>query len=78
MTAKNNNLLTFSYIILFSFWLLSYYIVIPVPLNLVVTSSLIVFIGSHRSLNLLLSESEGGVSIEDKEVYFYYNIRKYL
>lgn len=68
MSTKNNNLLTFSYVILFSFWLLSYYIVIPVPLNLVVTSSLIVFIGSHRSLNLLLSEAEGGVSIEDKEV----------
>ena len=60
---SSNNLLTFSYLVLFSFWLLSYYVIIPVPLNLVVTSSLIVFIGSHKSLSLLLSESEGGVSI---------------
>ena len=65
---SSNNLLTFSYLVLFSFWLLSYYVIIPVPLNLVVTSSLIVFIGSHKSLSLLLSESEGGVSIEEKEV----------
>lgn len=66
--TQHNTLLTASYLVLFGFWALSYFVVIPVPLNLVVTSTAIVFIGSHRSLNLLASESEGGVPREEKEV----------
>jgi minor histocompatibility antigen H13 len=61
-----NNLLMLSHFVLLLFWGLSYVIVIPVPLNLIVTSTLIVFIGSHRSLNLLVSEAEGGLSNEEK------------
>jgi len=68
MATKTDSLLTFAYIILFAFWGLSYYVVIPVPLNLIVTSTAIVFIGSHRSLNLLVSEEDGGPVKEEKEV----------
>lgn len=37
-------------------------------MNLIVTSTLIVYIGSHKSLRLLVSESEGGAAQADKEV----------
>jgi minor histocompatibility antigen H13 len=59
--------LVFAYLLLFSFWALSYFIVIPVPLNLIVTSTAIVYIGSYRSLNLLVSEANGGPRKEEKE-----------
>lgn len=36
--------------------------------NVVVTATLIVYIGSHRSLRLLATEEEGGVANADKEV----------
>ena len=64
----HNFLLTLSYVLLFSLWAVSYVFAIPVPVNLILTSTLIVFIGSHRSLALLVHESEGGRSSEDKEV----------
>jgi minor histocompatibility antigen H13 len=60
--------LNIAYLALFLFWFLSYYIVIPVPVNLIVTSTAIVFIGSQRSLHLLVSEQDGGPTKEDKEV----------
>eukprot|EP01038_Epipyxis_sp_PR26KG_P003960 gene3960-5679_t len=66
MAESINLMLTTSYIALFAFWLLSYFILIPIPLNLIVTSTLIVYIGSHRSLNLLLSESDGGTPTSEK------------
>jgi minor histocompatibility antigen H13 len=68
MNKNHNVFLTFSYLALFTIWAVSYYVVIPVPVNLIATSTLIVFIGSHRSLNLLTHESEGGVPSEEKEV----------
>jgi minor histocompatibility antigen H13 len=66
-TSGGNNLLLLSYALLFSFWAVSYFMVLPVPLNLIVTSTAIVFIGSHRSLSLLLSEAEGGPNKDEKE-----------
>jgi minor histocompatibility antigen H13 len=66
--SKSNVLLPFSYVLLFLFWISSNFIVIPVPLNLVVTSTLIVYIGSHRSLRLIISEQDGGKPAADKEI----------
>lgn len=66
--SDKNLLLTLSYVLLFSFWGISYFYAMPVVLNLTVTSTLIVYIGSHRSLRLLIHESEGGLSSKDKEV----------
>ncbi len=63
-----NSQLNIAYLVLFAFWAASYYIVIPVPVNLIVTSTAIVFIGSQRSLHLLVHESDGGPSKADKEV----------
>ena len=66
--AAHNLSLTASYVALFSLWGLSGLVVIPVPVNLIVTSSLILFIGCHRSLRLLATEAEGGARKEDKEM----------
>ena len=57
---SHNLLLTASYIALFSIWGLSGFVAIPVPVNLIVTSTLILYIGCHRSLRLLATEAEGG------------------
>lgn len=67
MGIGDNQLLLLSYILLFSFWALNYVIALPVSLNLIVTSTAIVFIGSHRSLSLLVSESDGGPKKDEKE-----------
>ena len=61
-------MLTLAYSILFGMWAASYYVVIPMSVNVVVTATLIVYIGSHRSLRLLATEEEGGVANADKEV----------
>lgn len=68
MANTGTVLLNLCYVLLFAFWAISYYVVIPVPVNLIVTSTTIVFIGSYRSLQLLVSEADGGPSKEDKEV----------
>jgi minor histocompatibility antigen H13 len=65
---QHNLLLTASYVLLFVFWGASNFILIPVSLNLIVTSSLIIYIGSHRSLRLLVTEDEGGVPAAQKEI----------
>ena len=65
---SHNLVLTASYIALFSIWGLSGFVAIPVPVNLIVTSTLILYIGCHRSLRLLATEAEGGVPKEEKEV----------
>jgi minor histocompatibility antigen H13 len=62
-----NSYLNLSYVALFAFWSLSYVILIPVPLNLICQSTLIVYIGSHRSLNLLVKEEHGGAAAGEKE-----------
>ena len=64
----HNLALTGSYVALFSIWGLSGFVAIPVPVNLIITSTLILFIGCHRSLRLLATEAEGGVPKEEKEV----------
>lgn len=56
---QHNLLLTLSYVLLFVFWGASNFILIPVSVNLIVTSTLIIYIGSHRSLRLLVTEDEG-------------------
>ena len=45
-------LLSVAYLLLFGFWAASYFIIIPVTLNLVVTASSIIIIGCFRSLKL--------------------------
>jgi minor histocompatibility antigen H13 len=68
MAARKNDLLTLAYCLLVGFWAISYLVALPIPVNLIVTSTAIIYIGSHRSLTLLLSEAEGGVSNDEKEV----------
>ena len=68
MVDSKNPLLTASYATLFSMWAYSYYYVLPMSPNVVITATLIVYIGSHRSLRLLATEAEGGVASNDKEV----------
>ena len=63
-----NGYLNLAYLTLFMFWALSYVIVIPVSLNLIVQSTMIVYIGSHRSLTLLVKEADGGAKSQDTEV----------
>lgn len=60
--------LNLAYLTLFALWALSYVVVIPVPLNLILTSTAIVFIGSQRSLHLLVAEEHGGVAKEEREI----------
>lgn len=66
--VEQNRYLNLSYLVLFLFWALSYVIVIPVALNLIVQSTLIVYIGSHRSLTLLVKEVDGGAKAQETEV----------
>jgi len=63
-----NVMLTLSYVILFGIWAISYWYAMPMSPNVVLTATLIVYIGSHRSLRLLATEEEGGVAAKDKEV----------
>lgn len=65
---QHNLLLTLSYIILFGIWALQSFVLIPVSVNLVTTSTLILYIGCHRSIKLLATEAEGGIPAADKEV----------
>jgi minor histocompatibility antigen H13 len=60
-------LLNLSYGLLFATWGLSYFVAIPVPVNLIISATTIVFIGSARSLRLLATEENGGVTQEDRE-----------
>jgi minor histocompatibility antigen H13 len=46
----------------------TYFLDIPVPCNLIVISSLIIYIGCHKSLNLLVSEADGGAKSKNKDV----------
>lgn len=66
--AVQNRFLNLAYLVLFLFWALSYVIVIPVSMNLIVQSTLIVYIGSHRSLTLLVKEADGGAKAHETEV----------
>jgi len=64
----NSTYLNASYLILFAFWALSYVVVIPPALSLIIQSTAIVYIGSHRSLTLLVKEADGGAKAGDTEV----------
>lgn len=67
MGVGDNQLLQVAYILLFSFWGVSYFYAMPIALNLIVTSTAIVYIGSHRSLHLLVAEEHGGPKKDEKE-----------
>lgn len=62
--------LTWAYLILTICWAWSAVapVLIPYQINVVITATCIVYIGCHRSLPLLLSEAEGGVTAAEKEV----------
>jgi minor histocompatibility antigen H13 len=60
-------LLNVSNVLLLGFWLISYFYPIPVPLNMIVSATTIVIIGSIRSLRLLIAEEHGGLSKNEKE-----------
>lgn len=68
MATSKNPLLLPAYVALFGIWALSYFYAIDMSVNVVATATLIVYIGSHRSLRLLATEEEGGYSKESKEV----------
>ena len=68
MATPKNPLLMPAYVALFGIWALSYFYAIDMSVNVVATATLIVYIGSHRSLRLLATEEEGGYSKESKEV----------
>lgn len=63
-----NVLLILSYLSLFGIWACSYFYALDMSLNVIATATLIVFIGSHRSLRLLATEDEGGAPVAEKEV----------
>ena len=65
---QHNIMLTLSYVILFGIWAMSYWYAMPMGPNVVLTATLIIYIGSHRSLRLLATEAEGGLAAKDKEV----------
>ena len=66
--TEGNFMLTLAYTIMFSMWAISYFYAIDVSINVVTTATLLVYIGSHRSLRLLATEDEGGMAAKDKEV----------
>lgn len=70
MNENTNYLLVASYAILAGLWGLSQKVLVPVPINVVATSTAIVYIGCHRSLRLRdPHDEEGNVkSAEDREV----------
>lgn len=68
-TADSFNLmLTLAYTALIGICTVSTVYVIPFYINVVVTSTLIVYIGCHRSLHLLTSEADGGIAEKDKDM----------
>ena len=61
--------LNLAYVALVGIWLINASsIILPVPVNVIIHSVLIIYIGCHRSLNLLATEEEGGAALEDREV----------
>eukprot|EP00605_Chrysophyceae_sp_TOSAG23-4_P002264 GSChrysophyteH1.ASY1.ANO1.2508.1 assembled CDS len=63
-----NPILSLAYTSLIGLWASSYFYVVPISFNVVSTATIIVYIGSHRSLRLLASESEGGTPKAEKDV----------
>lgn len=64
----SNNLLTGSYAALFFIWGISYFYAIPVSVNVIITSTILIYIGAHRSLRLLIDEVDGGAPSKDKDI----------
>ena len=60
-------MLIIAYHALFGIWVASYFFLIPVPVNLIVTSSLIIYIGCHRSLALLQTDEKTGEAVVERE-----------
>lgn len=61
-----NLLLLVSYVTLFGFWAGSYFYAFDMSLNVITTATLIIVIGSFRSLKLLATAEEGGSA--EKEI----------
>jgi hypothetical protein len=84
--VSGNLIFYLSYAALFGFWGLSNVVLIPVPVNLIATSTLIILIGCHRSLALLETGDDGKVVIEretiskedGKEIDFYNSAHIYI
>ncbi len=70
MNSERSFGLIAAYVVLALCWMWSSVasVLIPVPVNVVVSATCIVYIGCHRSLRLLISEEHGGVASADKEV----------
>lgn len=60
---SSNALLTPAYLLLFGLWGISNYVLVPVSVNLIATSTLVLYIGCHRSLRLLVK----GANAVEKE-----------
>jgi len=64
-SSNLNPLLLGSYVALFGLWAVTQKLLVPVPLNLVVSATAIIYIGSHRSLRL---RDHGAIPAEEREV----------
>lgn len=62
--AENSTIYNIAFLTVFGLWAADYFIAIPVALNLVVTSTAIVVLGSYRSLRMLDPEA---VPLDEKE-----------
>lgn len=60
-------MLIIAYHVLFGIWAASYFYLIPVPVNLIMTSALIIYIGCHRSLALLQTDEKTGEAVVERE-----------
>ena len=60
-------MLIIAYHLLFGLWVASYFFLIPVPVNLIASSSLIIYIGCHRSLALLQTDEKTGEAVVERE-----------
>jgi len=64
----NNYGLTIAYLGLISLTVAANFCDVPVYMNLIAMSTLIIYIGCHKSLSLLVSEADGGGSDKHKDV----------
>jgi minor histocompatibility antigen H13 len=60
----NSTVYNLAFVAVFGMWALAYFVVVPIPVNLVVTSTSIVVLGSYRSLRLLDPDA---VPLDEKE-----------
>ena len=68
LSFDSSPILNLAYFALFGIWAASYIVLIPVSINLIVHSSLIIFIGAQRSLCLLETSADGTKVVERETI----------